>query len=762
MNNLLRLIAIIPLSALFSSMSAEAIEEDELLEPQKAFKTTATIDQTNKITVAIEIADGYYLYRDKIKLTSKTDFIHLSDIVTPAGKVKEDEFFGKIETYRHNVDITSTVLPPVNSDQFELSVRSQGCADIGICYPPMTLPFTLALNKTQTNPRVPESSLSDLSSSLGGGFGNEEEFLDPDIAFIPSLGSIRNNTIPINWIVADGYYLYKDKFAFEFVDDAGNKIGKAQLSKGKIKDDPFFGKIEVHRISVDAKLPFKPSNSTGQGILKVSYQGCADAGICYPPIKKEFPVNWSLISQANAETIPEISPLATKKDTQNPSSSLSEQDRLASSLSSNSLWATVFSFFGLGLLLALTPCVFPMIPILSSLIVGQGESITTAKSFLYSVVFVLAMAITYTIAGIAVGLSGENIQAIFQDPWILSAFAILFVVLSLSMFGFYELQMPSAIQGKLTAISNNQKGGSLIGVAIMGFLSALIVGPCVTAPLVGALIYIAQTGDAVIGGVALFSLSIGMGIPLIVIGVSAGKFMPRAGAWMEVTKSIFGVMLLGLAIWMLERFLPLSIIMALTAALTIVVSIYMGALDPVPEGSSGWAKFWKGIGLVLLIYGLMLLVGAASGGTSFISPLKGIVSSSSTGGSSSQLASTNHLNFKRIRSVTELESALQTAKNNGQPVMLDFVADWCISCKEMEAYTFSDSGVISALSNAVLLQADVTENNEDDKALLKHFKLFGPPGIIFYNKSGEEKHNSRVVGYMQADEFIRQINKAFI
>ena len=737
---------------LFLSSSVHAADEDELLRPEEAFKTSASIDENNNITVSIDIADGYYLYRKKIKLQSKTDSVTLSEIQSPNGKVKQDEFFGEIETYRHQVSITSSVSKPFSADSFKLKVISQGCADLGICYPPMTLSFDLKLNP-QNQAEKAKNTLSSLAQSLGGGFNNDDEPLDPELAFSPSVKAITGNTIPVSWTIAEGYYLYKDKLAFELLDTNGKNLGKAQLSKGKIKDDPYFGKIEVYRQFVDAKIPLITQQDSGEGVLRLTYQGCADIGICYPPQHKEIPFSWSGISNAAAATLED----QTKAPTKASNNELTEQDQLANSLSSDSLWGVIFSFFGLGLLLAFTPCVFPMIPILSSIIVGQGESITTAKSFLYSVVFVLSMAVTYTVAGIAVGLSGENVQALFQDPWILSSFALLFVVLSFSMFGFYELQMPGSIQNKLTSISNNQKGGTLVGVAIMGFLSALIVGPCVTAPLIGALIYIAQTGDAVIGGIALFSLSIGMGIPLIIIGVSAGKFMPRAGAWMEVTKSIFGVMLLGLAIWMLDRFLPLSVIMAISATLLIVVSIYMGAIEPISDAASGWSKLWKGFGLVMLAYGLMLLIGAASGGTSFISPLKGIISSSSNGAVNNAV----HLTFKTIKTVGDLETELKQAKLNKQTVMLDFYADWCISCKEMESFTFSDVNVQKALANTLLLQADVTANDDADKALLKHFGLFGPPAIIFYDANSQEQRNSRIVGFMDAEKFAGQVNKAF-
>jgi thiol:disulfide interchange protein DsbD len=429
---------------------------------------------------------------------------------------------------------------------------------------------------------------------------------------------------------------------------------------------------------------------------------------------------------------------------------------MSNALRSGNTLLTLAIFFGAGLLLAFTPCVFPMIPILSGIIVGQGEDITTRKAFYLSLVYVLAMALTYTVVGILVGLSGENIQAWFQNPWIIGSFAIIFVALSFSMFGFYELKMPASIQSKITNMSNSQQGGNIIGVSIMGFLSALIVGPCVTAPLVGALIYIAETGDAVLGGMALFSLSMGMGAPLLVIGASAGKFLPKAGAWMDAVKAVFGVLLLGLAIWLLERVAPAAFTMALWSALIIVSAIYMGAVDSLGDSSNGWKKLWKGLGVLLLIYGIIILLGLASGNRNVFQPLKGLASSSNA---TSQQA--EHLTFTQIKGVDGLNAELAKAKKAGKTVMLDFYADWCVSCKEMEHFTFSDPSVLKALRNVVLLQADVTPNDDKDTELYKHFGIIGPPSIMFFGVDGVERKNYRVIGYMKADEFAQHIKRAF-
>ena len=396
-----------------------------------------------------------------------------------------------------------------------------------------------------------------------------------------------------------------------------------------------------------------------------------------------------------------------------------------------------------------------MIPILSGIIVGQGEELSTRKAFTLSLVYVLAMALTYTVVGILVGLSGENIQAWFQNPWIIGSFAAIFVALSFSMFGFYDLQMPASIQSKLTAISNSQQGGNIAGVAIMGLLSALIVGPCVTAPLVGALIYIAETGDAVLGGMALFSLSMGMGAPLLVIGTSAGKLLPRAGAWMDAVKAFFGVLLLGLAIWLLERVAPATLTMFLWAMLIIVSAVYMGATSGLPDDAGGWRKLWKGVGTVLLVYGIIILIGLSAGNRNVFQPLKGL-----SAGGGATVAEAAHLKFKQIKGVEGLNAALAEARAAGKPVMLDFYADWCVSCKEMEVMTFADPAVQKALEGVVLLQADVTPNDEKDTELYKHFGIIGPPSIMFFDAQGNERRNYRVVGFMKPEAFSAHIRKA--
>ncbi len=738
-----------PLLALLLSTNLFA-QDDELLEPEQAFALTVTAVNADTIKARWDIAEGYYLYRSKFKFSSDTQDITLGEPQIPAGKIKHDEFFGDVEIYRGSVTITIPVERAADAPaSLKLTATSQGCADIGVCYPPQHQQREVSLPEQAPAPPIAElSALSNEFSPLGGG---EEEVLEPDQAFHFDAIVENGNTLLARWEIAPKHYLYKDKFRFTLTNSEGVTLGQPQLPQGEEKDDEFFGRIQVYHNTVEARLPLQRTNLDPTEItLKVSYQGCAEAGICYPPQKKDISLQLPAGS-AGAAVSTVSSPSGTTSTT--GGAPISEQDQLAAALAGGDTSWTILLFFVAGLLLAFTPCVFPMIPILSSIIVGQGDKITTRKAFTLSLIYVLAMALTYTVAGVIAGLFGANIQAMFQNPWVLSSFAAVFVLLSLSMFGFYELQLPSALQSKLTEMSNKQQGGTLTGVAIMGLLSALIVGPCVAPPLMGALIYIGKTGDPYLGGAALFALSMGMGAPLIAIGTAGGKFLPRAGSWMDAVKAVFGVLLLAVAIWMLERILPAMVTMFLWSVLLIISAVYMGAIEAVRDGVSGWFKLWKGLGLVLLIQGALMLVGLAAGATDPLQPLKGV----SFGSAAVQQ---QHLTFKTIKTIADLEREVAAASAAGKSVMLDFYAEWCISCKEFEKYTFSNPQVLAALSNTVALQADVTANDESDQSLLKRFDLIGPPGIILYDTQGNELASHRVVGFMPAEEFAAHIKNA--
>ena len=729
--------------------------DDDLLPVDKAFVLSAGEAVTDTLQVKWAITEGYYLYRSKLAFESKTDGVSLGEPVLPQGKTKHDEFFGDVETYRGNIQVSVPVIrddPSVSRAMIQIS--SQGCADRGICYPPQKQMVEIRLPAAEVAP----GQLGFLSNSkkpgsgLGFGFG-DDELLDADEAFGIEVDVKNANTLTARWSIAQGYYLYRDKLAFASDSDKISLL-PASIPAGEIKQDEAFGDVAVFHQQVEATIPVTRHDRTESNVaVTFTFQGCEEnRGVCYPPIKKTFNL---FLPAAEAATRTTATPVATET-APDLAIALSEQDTIANRLASGNTLATLLAFFGFGLLLAFTPCVFPMIPILSSIIVGQGERMTARRGFILSVVYVLAMAVTYAIAGVIAGMFGENLQAAFQNPWVLGTFAAVFALLSLSMFGFFQLQMPAALQNKLSTISNEQQGGNLFGVAIMGFLSALIVGPCVAAPLAGALIYIGQTGDAVLGGMALFALSLGMGAPLIAIGTGAGKLLPKAGAWMDAVKAVFGVMLLGVAIWMLERILPGPVSLLLWALLLITSAIYMGAIEPVPQGASGWKKLWKGIGLVGLVYGTLLLIGAASGGNDPLRPLEKLSFSGSNSGLTTQ---SNHMVFQTIKSEADLDRELAIARSQGQAAMLDFYADWCVSCKELEKYTFSDSQVVQATSKIRLLQADVTANDGVDKALMKRFQIIGPPSIIFYDAQGEERRDLRLVGFKKAADFIAHVGK---
>lgn len=568
-------------------------------------------------------------------------------------------------------------------------------------------------------------------------FGSKKPaFLPADQAFGLSVDVCDKNALLANFRVTPGYYLYRDKLIFSLADNQA-KIARIELPKGESKNDPNFGLIEVYHHSFQARIVLQHADPARPLTLNVSYQGCSDKGLCYPPIEKKFVVELAqFVCNAPAPAV--------------TTSSENENTQIANVFKQGSFWLIISFFFGAGLLLSLTPCVFPMIPILSGIIVGRGHKITHMHAFILSLAYVLGMAITYAVAGVAAGYSGNLISSALQTPWVLGSFAALFVVLALSMFGLYELQLPTALQSKLSDTSNKLHGGHLSGVFGMGALSAVIMGPCVAAPLAGALLYISQTHDAVLGGVALFVLALGMGVPLLVVGTSAGAILPKAGAWMEAVKRSFGVLMLAMAIWIISPVIPVNAQMLLWAILLIFTAIYLHAFDALPPNARGWSKLGKGVGILALLFGCAYLIGALSGARDILHPLGNIVRATPE--------ATTSLRFERVKSSAELDARIAQAQ--GKTVMLDFYADWCVSCKEMERLTFSDPAVQDKLSDTLLLQADVTANNADDKALLQRFQLFGPPATLFFDVNGKEQSSFRVVGYQDARQFLQSLKSA--
>ncbi len=593
------------------------------------------------------------------------------------------------------------------------------------------------------------------ADSLLGGGGHR--FLEPDQAFILSAEPADGEHIALQVEIAEGYYLYRDKFSFSIVSGAAS-LGKVQLPPGETKSDPLFGEVAIFTGSQRFLLPLQRQGDGVEAIkLQVAYQGCADKGICYPPQKKTLEVSLPASGGANDGPATAVTTVAGAGAMPGPAAMQSEQQSIAGMLAGSGGLLALLSFFGFGLLLSLTPCVFPMVPILSGLIVGQGHRITPRHAFMLSLVYVLAMALTYAVVGVLAGLFGKNLNATFQSPGVLIAFSAVFVLLALSMFGFYKLQLPAGWQARLSSISNHQDRGTYHGALIMGLLSALIVGPCVAPPLAGALIYIGQSGDGLLGGAALFLMGLGMGVPLLLIGASAGRWLPKAGVWMESVQRVFGVVMLGVAIWLLERILPEGITLLLWAVLLIISAIYMGALDGLDAVASGWKRLWKGVGLVMLIYGAVLIVGAASGRGDLLQPLRGMGPVHAGINGASEAAPVAGLRFQRIKGIAGLDQALARARALGRPVMLDFYADWCVECKNLERVTFRDPRVRQALGDAILLQADVTANDAIDQALLRKLGLIGPPAILFFDRMAREQRAYRLIGYIAPEDFSRHV-----
>ncbi len=588
-----------------------------------------------------------------------------------------------------------------------------------------------------------------------GGFVQEDEFLHVDEAFILSTSLEGPETVVARWDMPDGYYLYRHQFQFKLRgDDAGAvSLGEAQIPPGKAKFDEYFGDVEVYYHSAEARVPVMADAAAMPAVdVGIMYQGCADAGLCYPPEMKWFtfadgaivpagqtpPGGGGAVVAAVDTQVQAATPAITVADT--------EEQVLAGILADDNLFYALALFFLAGIGLAFTPCVLPMVPILSSIIVGEGEGISQRRAFSLSLAYVLGMAGTYAIIGTVVGLFGAelNLQAALQSAPVLVFFAVVFVVLSLAMFGFYELQLPQSWQDRLNSIGNQQKGGKHASVLVMGSLSSLVVSPCVSAPLAGALIYISTTGDAVLGGTALLALGLGMGVPLMVVGASGGHWLPRAGAWMNNVKAVFGVLLLAVAIWLLERVVPPAVTLALWAALLLGSGVYLGVLDFSPK--QGMAQLGKAVGAFSFLWGALLLIGAASGAEDPLRPLGKFASAPA--GVQAGGAVHAEAEWIPVKSLEDVQRAIQTSN---KPVILDLYADWCISCKVMERSVFPQPTVASKLAQFTLLRADVTHNDETDQALLNHFGLFGPPSLVFFSQEGSEIADVRIQGEIGVD-----------
>lgn len=595
-------------------------------------------------------------------------------------------------------------------------------------------------------------------SLVGGRAWAADEFLDPEVAFKGDVRPVDDRNVEVSFQIAEGYYLYREQFKFAA---SGATLGPVAIPPGKVKFDETFQKdVETHRNTLRIVVPVQQGAPSFR--LAVNYQGCADKGLCYPPAQmradvsllafggngsvrvlpgREMPIDGQPAPATGADTPAAPNPMGTN------TASMADSLDIDAILRSGSFWKIVAAFFVAGIGLSFTPCVLPMVPILSSIIVGAGggSPVSRRRGFALSVSYSLGMALIYTALGVAAGLAGEGLAAYLQKPWVLTLFAAGLVGLSLSMFGVYELQLPSAWTGPLSSASHRLPAGQFAGVFAMGGVSALIVSPCVAAPLAAGLVFISQQRDVWLGGSALFAMSVGMSVPLLLVGASAGSLLPKAGAWMELVKRVFGLLLIAVAIWIIQPVLPASIALALWGVLLVAsAAVVFTAL------SSGMPRGWLRMTVAALLAtgGVLQLVGAASGGTDPLKPLSHL-------GRQGPAASV--LPFKMVKTTAELDAELAAARQANRPVMLDFYADWCVSCKEMERFTFSEAQVQAKLAKAVLLKADVTQNNADDRELLKRFQLFGPPGTIFFDGQGKELAPLRVIGYENSERFLETL-----
>lgn len=752
----------------------------ELLRADQAFQFKAEAISPTTIKATWEIAEGHYLSRDKFKFETDSTDLKLATPTFPAGESKDDPTTqAKHEIYRNKVEVEIPVergQTLSQAIQLALKVKYQGCSDTGMCFPPSRgiaqlelaaatdaapAPTTAvaappaptpvpAAEVAAPEPAVAEATPPTTTSKLPDIFKGADKQaankpMPVDKAFAFDIAAIDKGTLKATWVIQPNHHLYRPKITFSLKEpQEGVTLGKPVFPAGKQTQDEYFGMIEVYGEDIEVKIPVEATDGVEKIVVTTQYQGCADnTGVCYPPVKKT--------NELTLAGLPEARPIANNTPV-SADVALNEQDALAQKLEGSSFLQKILVMFIAGLLLAFTPCIFPMIPILSGIIAGYGNT-TSRKAFFLSLTYVLAGAFAYAVIGFVFGFFGQNLQTVLQNPIAIGFMSVLFVLLALSMFGFYDLQLPNSIQSRLSEISNKQESGSFIGAAIMGFLSTLIVGPCAGPVIAGALTYIAQSKDAVLGASALFSMGIGIGVPLLLIGTSAGHLLPRAGAWMDTVKAVFGIIMLGIAIYMLSRIVPIEITMALTGILLVSSGVYMGALERTNEEAGGWGRFWKSTGMIQLFYGGLILFGLSAGSQSLLQPLKGVFGSTVI--ASSDAAVSSGLQFQAIKGSEGLKAALAAAKAANRPVMLDFTADFCVTCAKMERTTFKSADVAGALGNALLLKADVTKQDDADVALQKQFDVIGPPAFIFFNSHGEEMRSLRLIGEVNAERLTK-------
>ena len=748
---------------LLSPARAEQTNEN-LLEADQAFQLSTRTVNGATLEARWKIAPDYYLYRDKFKFEA-IEGATLKDPVFPRGKKKQDPLFGTVETYTKAVKVRLPIERQGSAQSLRLRITAQGCNEpVGVCYPPIVKEVDFKLPPV-TATRAPVAavaatpagevrSLKDLTrpaASLSG----EAEPVDPEKAFMVNLTARGGAALLARIDIADCCYLYRDKMKFELTAADGSalpadvRLGGVDLPAGKIKTDEFIGKTEIYENGFEVTLPIAGGAAPDRDmVLHVTYQGCSEKGviICYPPVTKKFGVQFraGALSVAAGPETAAVSPAGDQpRDT-------------------GKLLIAVLAAFGAGLLLTFTPCVLPMVPILSGIIVGQGDThISKWRGGMLSYSYVLGTAVTYTAAGILAGLSGEQLQSYFQNPWAIGTFSTLLVLLALSLFGFYDLQMPGFIQSHLHHRTHHMKGGSYVGAFILGLVSALIVGACVSPVLISALGAAITSKDPVLGGAIMFSLAHGQGAILVALGIGASFLLPKVGKWMDSVKHLFGALLIAVAIYLLG-YLPQVPVLFLWAALLIVSAVYLGATQSLPEGAGGWRYLWKGIGTVLLVWGGLALLGGFAGHRDILDPLplSAVVSGTMPGAGGARPDTAEHL-FDRISSLSDLENRLAAAKAAGKPVILDYYADWCTDCLRMEKATFADARVREQLrSRFVVLQTDVTDpNNPEGKAIKSRFGVYGPPAMLFFAANGEEHRELRTYGFRNAEEFLALLRK---
>lgn len=736
------------ISLMLMLMPAPSVKaQDQLLPAEQAFALSTRVIDAHTIEASWRIAPGYYLYRHKFSFELLDGAVTLKDPIYPKGKIKDDPNFGRVETYERTLTIRLPLERKKDAGTIRLRIGAQGCnIPIGVCYPPMSTTVDLTLPAANETTSLPASStgLDKLAALITPSSGVTDEYLHPDQAFRPSLANKSAGTLVAYFRIAPGHYLYRSKFGFRLIGAKGVRLAEAVYPKGKIKDDANFGRSEVYLSPIAITLPLVFDNNPAHtAVLEMIYQGCADERICYPPQTKQIKLNFTTgsVSIADGQTL-----AGTYDD---------GADRTTGSLTTKQYLLAILTAFGVGLLLTFTPCVLPMVPILSSVIVGEGHlEISKLRGGLLATAYVFGTSVTYVIAGVFAGATGGQLQAYFQNLWGIGIFAAVMVVLALSMFGLYTIQLPQALQTRLHLHSSKMRRGDFVGVFIMGLLAALIVGACVSPLFISALAVAIANQDPVLGGAIMFAMSWGMGIPLIALGLGMGFLVPRAGAWMERIKHIFGILLLAVAVYMLGL-LPEVPALLLWGILLIPSAIYLGAFRTWGAHASGWHHLLQGASLIILIWGAMAIVGGSLGGRDILRPLDPLLQHTQP------RPATDVQILDKVTSLAMLDQRLSEARSKGKMVMLDFYADWCVDCLRMDKTTFADPAVRAALArDYISLKIDVgNPNDRDMSAIKRRYSIFGPPAMLFIDASGRVRKDMSFYGYRDAREMLAVLNQ---